>query len=186
MLGVPRNPPIAAPPVTDTEEATVPSKGNITTQQQQPLTSSLNSEDNSMDDIVVEGDHRLVPKELEAIAVYSDTITSGGHEFVIEGIPITHRVVTKSYSKRLVNTERQLKDLQEGVQYSRFGGGSSLMISLTAVALTSCPALPLSQATNMIPLFVGATLVDAGVIDRAKVAEFAVLPIRDISLGPGV
>jgi hypothetical protein len=76
--------------------------------------------------------------------------------------------------KRLNNTERQLKDLQEGVQYSRFGGGSSLMRSLTAVAVASCPALPLSQATNMIPLFVGATLVDADVmIDRAKVADCA-------------
>jgi hypothetical protein len=66
-----------------------------------------------------------------------------------------------------------MKDLQEGVQYSWFGGGSLLMRSLTAVAVASCPALPLSQATNMIPLFVGATLVDAGVIDRAKVSDFA-------------
>jgi hypothetical protein len=89
MLGVPRDPPTAAPPVTDTEEATLP-------RDLSPLISSLNSDkDNSMDDIVVEVNHRLlVHKELKDIDLYSDTITSGGHEFVIEGIPITHAVVT--------------------------------------------------------------------------------------------
>jgi hypothetical protein len=89
---------------TDTSmEATTNTAIEVTDEDMSQLTASVTTGDNSIeDDIVVEVDRRLLPKELENIAVYSDTITSGGHEFVIEGIPITHVVATKSYLKRLI------------------------------------------------------------------------------------
>jgi hypothetical protein len=71
------------------------------------------------------------------------------------------------------NECQKLRDLQEDIQSGRFKSGSTLMKSLSiAVAVTSCPALPLSQAANMIPIFIAAILVDIGIIDRTKGSEF--------------
>jgi hypothetical protein len=169
MLGVPRDPPIAAPPsITTVEEATVP-------RDLSPLTSSITSEDidDDMDSAVVEIDHRTVPRGRGAIELYTANFKSGGYDFVLDGIPVTHELVLKKYLATYKNSHQLVKNLRSGVQYGWFSGGSTLMKSLIAVAVTSLPALPLSQACNVIPLFVAAILVDVGIIDRTKVSAFA-------------
>jgi hypothetical protein len=114
-----------------------------------------------------------VAKERNEIELHSVHLSCMSHEFAITGIPILHTVISKSHLERLRNSDKILKDLKNGCQNNRFAGGSSLMRSLIAVAVVSCPALPLSQAANVIPLFVAGTLVDAGVLDKAKVSAFS-------------
>jgi hypothetical protein len=110
----------------------------------------------------------------EDIQLYSETVLSmGEHQFKITGIPITHSVVTKSHLQKLNNSHKTLKHLQNLLQRKKFYGGSSLTKAIIATAVTSCPALPLSQAANIIPQIVAATLLDAGVLDKAKVAMFS-------------
>jgi hypothetical protein len=132
--------------------------------------SSLLSSSNSGTD---ESDGRKVPKEIEQVELWTETVSSMGHEFVVTGIPITHCLIVKTYLQRLRNTEKILKELQSVYQTGRFAGGSPLMRAMTSIAIASCPALPLSQAANIIPLVVGATLIDLGVLNSAKVKAFA-------------
>jgi hypothetical protein len=126
-----------------------------------------------IDELEVQPDGRSVPKEIHEVTLYSETILSMGHEFVVTGIPITHCVIPKNHLERLRNSERVMKELHSLYQHGRFPGGSLLMRSITAITVISCPALPLSQAANVMPLFVAGTLIDLGVLDRAKVSMFA-------------
>jgi hypothetical protein len=162
MLRVAKDTPIAGPPVADTEEATVPMDLS-------PLTMSINSEDFG----TIETDGRTVARSREEIELYTTILTSCGHEFVMPGLPITHIILSKNHHERMKNECQMLKELQGDMQGGRFKSGSILMKSLIAVAIRSCPALPLSQACNVIPMFIAAMLVDVGIIDRTKVSEFA-------------
>jgi hypothetical protein len=152
--------------VMDTPNRTILQQGSS------PL-STLTPESNNTGNNSMETDGRTVAKERDDIELYTSLFSSMGHEFTIPGIPITHCIVTKSYLERLRNSDQLIKDLQIGCQYGRFAGGSSLMRALMAIAVTSCPALPLSQAANVIPLFVAGVLVDAGILDKAKVSAFS-------------
>jgi hypothetical protein len=118
-------------------------------------------------------DGRSLAKDRKDIELRNEIISSYGHEFEIKGIPVTHCIITKSLLERLRGSQQLIKDLQNGCQQGRFSGGSTLMRSLIAVALASCPALPLSQAANVIPMIVAGVLVDVGVIDKAKVSSFS-------------
>jgi hypothetical protein len=114
-------------------------------------------------------------KELkEDIEVYTAIFSSMGHEFEIDGVPITHEVVNKNRLEKLRNADQMIRNLRNGLQRNqRFGGGSMLMRSLIAIAVTSCPALPLSQACNLIPLFAASVLVDVGILQRANISSFS-------------
>jgi hypothetical protein len=118
-------------------------------------------------------DGRKSKKERGDIELYTTIISSNGHDFQIDDVPITHCIITKARLEGLRKSSHILKKLQKGCQNSRFAGGSSLMRSLIAIAVTSCPALPLSQAANVIPMFVAGVLVDFGVLDRAEVQGFS-------------
>jgi hypothetical protein len=118
-------------------------------------------------------DGRMSSKDRSEIALNSTIISSYGHDFEIIDIPSTHCIITKSLLERLRCSQQLIKDLQSGCQQGRFSGGSSLMRSLLAVAVTSCPALPLSQAANIIPMVVAGVLVDVGILDQAKVSSFS-------------
>jgi hypothetical protein len=120
-----------------------------------------------------ESDGRKIPKQLHEVELWTETVSSMGHEFVVTGIPITHCLVPKNHLNRLRNAEMVVKELQALYQHGRFAGGSHLMRSMTTIAITSCPALPLSQAANVMPMVVAATLIDLGVLNKAKVSAFA-------------
>jgi hypothetical protein len=120
-------------------------------------------------------DGRKRKKEKDEVLLESATINSQGHAFVVEGIPRTHVVLHKSYLLKLQNLEQQVKDLTHGFSNYRFNAKSSshYMRTLLAVTLSSCPALPLSQAATVLPLFSAAFLVDAGFMKKTDVVKFS-------------
>lgn len=127
--------------------------------------SSLTTETREEDNTITTTSKKRTFDEVET---HTETILSYGHEFVFDGIPNTHALVTKSYLLRLRKSDEILKILQNGFDHERFTGGSLLMRSLIAVSIVSCPALPLSQAANMIPMFTAGALVDAGLSTKRR------------------
>jgi hypothetical protein len=139
-----------------------------------PLTNEIDSSaTTATDNPLTETDGRTLPKERTDVELYSENISSFGHDFEVVGIPNTHVIISKSYFEKLKKADRQSRFVKDACQYQRFRGGSSVMRSMMAVAVTSCPSLPLSQACNVIPMFVASSLIDAGVLDTAKVSSFS-------------
>ena len=114
-------------------------------------------------------------KPKEDVQLKDFSVNSQGHTFDVEGIPLSHVVVHKSQWERLKNIEKQVKDVQAGMSNHRFDGtGSShLMHTMIGVALSSCPALPISQAAAVMPLITAAFLVDAGILHKTDVMTFS-------------
>jgi hypothetical protein len=142
-----------------------------------PLTTPTDANTNSVcDETSAESsDGRKRKKSREEIPLETKEIKSQGHTFVIEGVPRSHVVLHKSYLLRLQNLEQQVKELTTGLSNYRFDAGASshFMRTLIAVAVSSCPALPLSQAAVVIPIFCAAFLVDAGLLKKTDLVKFS-------------
>jgi hypothetical protein len=123
----------------------------------------------------LEPDGRKRKKEKEEVQLETTTVNSQGHSFIIDGVPRSHVVVHKSKMQRLQNLEQQVKELQSRFSSYRFDPSSSshFMQTLIAVAVCSCPALPLSQSATILPLFCAACFVDAGLMDKANANKFS-------------
>jgi hypothetical protein len=153
----------------------VTTKGAIEMLMNELSPSSLSSSNNGSESQLSseESNGRKVPKQLDDVELWTETISSMGHEFVVTGIPVTHCLIAKNHYAKLRNAEKVVKELQSLHQHGRFAGGSSLMQAMTSIATTSCAALPLSQAANVIPMVVAATLIDLGILNKSKVSAFA-------------
>jgi hypothetical protein len=121
----------------------------------------------------VEIDGRKRKKAKHEISLLTRIVSSGGHEFEVDNVPSSHDIINSNELSCLKNVDQQLKSLRENFQSFRFSTKPSpFMKSLLFVALASCPALPLYQAANIIPLIVAAFLVDLGVLEKSKVDHF--------------
>ena len=127
--------------------------------------------------LVVEDDastNRKKKKAKEDIGVETLTINSQGHSFEITGVPKTHVLIHRNWLEHLRNIEDKLKAMEGSLGGERFNGNcGQLTKTLIAVALSSAPSLPLYQAAHIMPLFVGAFLLNYGLINKAKVDNFA-------------
>ena len=139
-----------------------------------PLTLEMENDSTTTPSTRTRYDNTGKVEQREDIKLYSETVLSmGEHEFEITGIPITHVVVLKSHFQKLSNSHAAIQTLKDQLQRNKFHGASPLTKAIIATAITSCPALPLSQAAHVIPPIVAATLLDAGLLDRANVSLYS-------------
>ena len=106
------------------------------------------------------------PKRKEDVKTRDITIKSAGFEFVIKDVPLTHDVKHNSVFGMWENAYDKMKKLRETFNQEQFTSkASEHMRTLLATALAACPTFALSTLAHIIPLLVGASLVDAGVLD---------------------
>jgi hypothetical protein len=121
-----------------------------------------------------ETDGRKKKKVKEDIKLNDVSINSQGHSFEVLAVPISHVLVRKNRLARLVNTDNKVKAMLGSLSGDRFTKNAGQFTrTLLAVCVSSAPCLPLSQAANMMPLFVGAFLSEYGLLDEDSFTHFA-------------
>lgn len=125
-------------------------------------------------DAAVEEDGRKKKKPKDNIELRCLSLNSQGHCFEIVGVPNTHVLIHKNKLAKLENIELKLKTMEGSLAGERFGNNAGhLTRTLLGVGLSSAPSLPISQAANIMPMFVGAFLCEHGLLDKTHVQQFA-------------
>jgi hypothetical protein len=139
-----------------------------------PSSSTTNEEPASEDTGNTMSDGRKVKKKKEDITVRQVTVKCQGHVFEIEGVPNIYTVVHKSRYQRYRNSFERVKSMEDCMSKTRYkNNGDPLSRSLLAVALSSAPALPISQAAHTMPMVVGSFLSNHGLLDNCQLDKYA-------------
>ena len=100
--------------------------------------------------------------------MYVDQYSSHSHEFHVE-LAETHVVIHKSELSCLQNIASIHKSLRGSFNRLRFTGQASPHVkTILATIIAAAPTFAISTLAFIIPLIVGAFLVDHGVLDYAK------------------
>ena len=102
----------------------------------------------------------------------SKVIKSQGQAFTIE-CPASHELHHISVVKRWKNDSEILNNIRTKLKSNQYQTNSIFAQTLWSVAITSAPALALSAAQFVIPLFVMAYLWDTSIFKGVKMNKFA-------------
>jgi len=109
----------------------------------------------------------ISPAEVEKernITFETNCIRSQGKQFEFK-MPSTHAIIHKNYKSRLTKKATILDSVRLKMQQKQHSTDSAFAQTLWSVAFAACPALALSAAQCLTPLFFWAFLHDTGAFD---------------------
>jgi len=112
----------------------------------------------------------ISPPETE-IRMLENTFRSYGKSHTF-WLPHTHKIVHRDHNKRIENDSEMLARVIGKIQSPKFTTDSIFAQTLFGIAMASAPALALSAAQHLMPIFMMAFFYDTGLFKSINVSEY--------------